>query len=58
MAGTVKQINYNTAVDFLLPKHFSGIVPQIVIAFGWYIDVELKQEVNKTEDTGTKNSLW
>lgn len=42
MTGTVKQVDYNTAVDFLLPRHYSGRVPQIVVAFGWYIDGELK----------------
>nr|DAD82713.1 MAG TPA: protein of unknown function (DUF4338) [Siphoviridae sp. ctrpg19] len=42
MTGIVKQIDYNTAVDFLLPRHYSGRVPQIVVAFGWYIDGELK----------------
>lgn len=31
-----KIIDYKTAVDFLLPRHYSGRVPQISIAFGWY----------------------
>ena len=38
MTGTVKQVDYNTAVYFLLPRHYSGRVSQIVVAFGWYID--------------------
>lgn len=42
MKGTVKEISYQEAVDFLLPKHYSGRVPPISKAFGWYSDNELK----------------
>jgi len=41
MNGEVKQINYKEAVDFLLPKHYSGRVPSISFAFGWYIENNL-----------------
>lgn len=37
----ITQIDYKTAVDFLLPKHYSGRIPSISIAFGWYIENNL-----------------
>ena len=36
MKGAIKEIEYKTAVDFLLPKHYSGRIPTISKAFGWY----------------------
>lgn len=36
MKGAIYVIDYKTAVDFLLPRHYSGRVPMISIAFGWY----------------------
>ena len=42
MVGDIKEIEYKTAVDFLLPKHYSGRIPSITKAFGWYVDNELK----------------
>ena len=42
MKGRVEYIDYKTAVDFLLPKHYSGRVPSISQAFGWYFGKELK----------------
>lgn len=36
MKGSVLQIDYNTAVDFLLPKHYSGRKPNVKVAFGLY----------------------
>lgn len=36
MKGSVIEIDYKTAVQFLLPKHYSGRVPTISKAFGWY----------------------
>ena len=42
MKGRVEYIDYQTAVDFLLPRHYSGRVPSISQAFGWYINGELK----------------
>ena len=36
MKGSIIQIDYKTAVNFLLPKHYSGRVPPISKAFGWY----------------------
>lgn len=41
MNGVIKLISYTEAVDFLLPKHYSGRVPPITKAFGWYINNEL-----------------
>jgi hypothetical protein len=38
----IGRIDYRTAVDFLLPRHYSGRIPSISYAFGWYIDNELK----------------
>lgn len=37
MKGKVEQIDYETAVNFLLPKHYSGRKPVISKAFGWYL---------------------
>ena len=31
-----KKIDYRTAVDFLLPRHYSGRVPVISYAYGLY----------------------
>ena len=42
MVGEIKEISHQNAVDFLLPKHYSGRVPSISIAFGWHIDGTLK----------------
>lgn len=36
MKGTIVEIDYKTAVDFLLPRHYSGRIPTISKAFGWY----------------------
>jgi len=41
MKGEIKTLDYETAVNFLLPKHYSGRVPSISVAFGWYINGEL-----------------
>ena len=40
--GIIQRIDYRTAVDFLLPRHYSGRTPVISHAFGWYMDDELK----------------
>ena len=37
----MRQIDAKTAIDFLLPRHYSGRKPQVSIAFGLYIDDEL-----------------
>jgi hypothetical protein len=39
--GTLKKISYKEAVDFLLPKHYSGRTPSISYAFGWFIEERL-----------------
>lgn len=36
MKGSVIPIDYDVAVSFLLPRHYSGRIPQISKAFGWY----------------------
>ena len=33
----IKEIDYKTAIDFLLPKHYSGRKPQVTKAFGLFI---------------------
>lgn len=37
-----KVITYKEAIDFLLPRHYSGRKPTIKWAFGWYDDGQLK----------------
>lgn len=32
----MREIDYKTAVDFLLPRHYSGRIPNISKAFGWF----------------------
>lgn len=41
MKGVVEEITYKEAVDFLLPRHYSGRKPQITRAYGWFINNEL-----------------
>lgn len=36
MIGTVKEISSMEAVEFVLPKHYSGRKPQVTKAFGWF----------------------
>lgn len=38
----MKEIDYKTAIDFLLPLHYSGRKPTITYAFGYYENEELK----------------
>lgn len=38
----VKEISYNQAIEFLLPKHYSGRKPQIVKSFGYFVENSLK----------------
>lgn len=38
----MKKIDYKTAIDFLLPRHYSGRKPSITFAFGYYEDNILK----------------
>ena len=38
----MKKIDYNEAVDFLLPRHYSGRKPTVSYAFGYYEDDVLK----------------
>lgn len=41
MLGNIVGIDYTTAKNFILPKHYSGRIPNIKWAFGWYINSEL-----------------
>jgi hypothetical protein len=41
MKGKIEILEYQIAVDFLLPKHYSGRIPSISVAFGWYIEDKL-----------------
>lgn len=34
----IKQIDYKEAVEFLLPRHYSGRIPTIVYAFGEFTE--------------------
>lgn len=38
----IREISNKEAVDFLLPKHYSGRTPPISRAFGWFDNEELK----------------
>lgn len=38
----IKEITYKEAIDFILPRHYSGRKPQITKAFGYYADGILK----------------
>ena len=42
MIGEVLEIPHDVAAAFLLPRHYSGRIPSIVKAFGWYVNGELK----------------
>lgn len=41
MKGEVRFIARGEAIDFVLPRHYSGRIPQVTQAFGWYINNEL-----------------
>jgi hypothetical protein len=41
LKGEVINLQYEQAVNFLLPKHYSGRTPSISYAFGWEIDDKL-----------------
>lgn len=41
MKGEVRRIEYKVAKDFVLPRHYSGRMPSVSYAFGWYINDEL-----------------
>lgn len=42
MKGKILPIKSSEAIEFLLPKHYSGRKPSISWAFGWYFGTELK----------------
>jgi len=41
-SAPMRRIDYKTAVDFLLPRHYSGRAPCVSYAYGWYRNDELK----------------
>ena len=41
MRGSILSLEYDEAVKFLLPRHYSGRIPSISKAFGWFIDGNL-----------------
>lgn len=41
LKGQVLPITYQVAKSFLLPRHYSGRMPSVTWAFGWYIENEL-----------------
>ena len=41
MKGEIKYLQRDEAINFLLPRHYSGRIPQISQAFGWFIDGKL-----------------
>lgn len=45
MQGEIIAISRKEAINFLLPRHYSGRVPSITYAYGWYIDRKLKAVV-------------
>ena len=45
MKGTIKQITSKEAKEFLLPRHYSGRVPSISRAFGWFFQGKMKAVV-------------
>jgi len=42
MKGKILYLDHKTALEFLMPKHYSGRKPQISKAWGWDISGELK----------------
>ncbi len=38
----VREISYIEAIEFLMPRHYSGRRPVITVAFGWFFGDELK----------------
>ncbi|MCP4651097.1 MAG: hypothetical protein GY853_13600 [PVC group bacterium] len=42
MRGKIKHLTYKECRDFLLPKHYSGRMPSISWAWGWFIDNKLQ----------------
>jgi hypothetical protein len=45
MNHTFEKISYDVAIDFILPRHYSGRKPQIKYAFGAFVDCELQAVV-------------
>ena len=45
MVGIIKKISSKEASDFLLPRHYSGRLPTISYAWGWYDDSDVLKAV-------------
>lgn len=45
MRGKILHLSAKEATDFLLPRHYSGRIPNIVKAFGWEVDGKLQAVV-------------
>ena len=41
MKGVIRTLTPRVAIDFLLPRHYSGRKPTVSKAFGWYIEDKL-----------------
>lgn len=36
MKGSIIEIDYKMAIDFIMPRHYAGRKPQISVAYGWF----------------------
>ena len=54
------QIDYNTAKDFLLPRHYSGRIPSVSYAYGCYNNKELVGvlTVGKPASNSSQTIYW
>lgn len=41
MIGEIVTLEYKQAIDFLLPRHYSGRIPNVKYAFGWIVENQL-----------------
>ena len=54
MRGTIVTLTSKEAIEFLLPRHYSGRKPPISWAFGWVIDKQLKAVVTYGKPANNK----
>ena len=45
MKGQIRNITSREAIDFILPRHYSGRKPNVSVAFGWYFNNSLRAVV-------------
>ena len=61
---TIRDISYEEAIEFLLPRHYSGRKPCVSRAFGWIADGVLQavitygKPVNRCLCTGICGEEW